>query len=495
MLKIFNKEGTIYMGTKLRTYVDVMALHNEVTGSCNFLVVKMPTKETFKIIVDCGLFQERENSQFNKEFPFNVDELDYVLVTHNHVDHIGRLPLLLKKQYSGYIYCTPMTKTLIPFALEDSYKVLRDVSKRNNEEKLYSDDDVRETLKRLKAVEYGKTIELNRYIKATFFKNGHLLGASLILIQIQFEDEEAINLLFTGDYNNKNSFFDVPEIPKWVRKLPLTIIQESTYGNMESSEMIPCFRKNVSDKLKKGGTVIIPAFSLGRSQEVLKTLRDMQDKGEIDPNIPVYLDGKLAINYTLLYLKGGYEFGDEIYLKDSQEKDDKPLDFLPYDTTFVESSIREDVVESKESKIIVTTSGSASYGPAPYYLQHYLGDKNAMVHFTGYLFEESLGRRIKETPDGEFVKVGGMILKKLARIEYTAEYSAHAKADEMIEFLRKFSNLNAVLVNHGEFSTKEIFAKRIAKETSAKNVAILNREYFFRISPWGIVKSLSTEFM
>lgn len=389
------------MGTKLRTYVDVMALHSGVTGSCNFLVVKMPTKETFKLVVDCGLFQERENSQFNKEFPFNVEELDYVFVTHNHIDHIGRLPFLVKQQYGGYIYCSPATKILIPLALEDSYRVLRDVSKRNNEEKLYSDEDVKETVKKLKEVEFDKTIELNRYIKVTFFKNGHLLGAALILIQIQYENEEPINLLFTGDYNNKNSFFDVPELPDWVKELPLTIVQESTYGNMDSSEMIPCFRKNVSEKMKKGGTIVIPAFSLGRSQEILKTLRDMQDCGELDPNIPVYLDGKLAINYTFIYLKDGFELYDEC------------LDFLPHDTTFVDSMIRGDIVESKEDKIIVTTSGSGSYGPAPFYLQNYLGDKNALVHFTGYFFEDSLGRRIKETPDGEFVKVGGYCFKKI----------------------------------------------------------------------------------
>ena len=471
------------MGSKYRDYVDVMALHNEVTGSLNFLVVKMRTKETFRIAIDCGLFQERENSQYNKEFPFNVKELDYVLVTHNHIDHTGRLPLLVKKQYSGNIYCSKPTEMLLPLALEDSYRVLKDVAKRNNEERLYSEEDVKETVKKVRGVEFGKTIELNRYIKATFFKNGHLLGAALILLQIQYGDEEPINLLFTGDYNNKNVFFPVSELPKWVRELPLTIVQESTYGNMDSSEMIPCFRKNISEKMKKGGTIVIPVFSLGRSQEVLKTLRNMQDTGELDSNIPVYLDGRLAINYTLIYLKENFGFYEDC------------LDFLPNNTVFVDSSSRQTIVDSKDSKIIVTTSGSGSYGPAPFYLQNYLGDKNALIHFTGYLFEDSLGRRIKETPDGEFVKVGGIVLRKYAQIEFTAEYSAHAKADEMIEFLKKFSNLKAVLVNHGETATKEIFAERIVKEVNVKDVAILDRNYFFRISPWGIAKSLATEFM
>lgn len=183
------------MGTKLRTYVDVMALHNDVTGSCNFLVVKMPTNEMFKIVVDCGLFQEKENDGNNRDFPFDAEKIDCVLVTHNHVDHTGRLPLLTRKGYRGDILCTPATKMLMPLALADSCKVLKDTSRRNNTKQLYDEVDVQETVAMLKEVEFGKTIKLNRYMKATFFKNGHLLGAALILIQIQYENEEAINLL------------------------------------------------------------------------------------------------------------------------------------------------------------------------------------------------------------------------------------------------------------------------------------------------------------
>ena len=134
------------MGTKLRCYVDVMALHNDVTGSCNFLVVKMPTNETFRIVVDCGLFQETENDGLNFDFPFDAEKLDCVLVTHNHVDHTGRLPLLVKKGYRGQILCTPATRTLMPLALADSCKVLKDTARRNNKRQLYGEVDVHETL-------------------------------------------------------------------------------------------------------------------------------------------------------------------------------------------------------------------------------------------------------------------------------------------------------------------------------------------------------------
>ena len=471
------------MGTKLRTYVDVMALHNDVTGSCNFLVVKMPTNETFKIAVDCGLFQEKENDMYNKDFPFEAKKVDYVFVTHNHIDHTGRLPLLVKKGYKGQIFCTPATRMLMPLALTDSCKVLKDISRRNNTKQLYDESDVFETVARLEEVSFEETININKYIKATFFKNGHLLGAAMILIQIQYNDEDAINLLFTGDYNNKNVFFDVPELPDWVKELPLTVIQESTYGNMDSSEIEPCFRNNISKNMEKGGISVIPVFSLGRSQEILKELKEMQENGSLDKSIPIYFDGNLAIRYTKIYLKDGFGLNDDC------------LNFLPENLTYVDESIRETIIDSNESKIIVTTSGSGSYGPAPMYFQRYLTNPNALIHFTGFLFEGSLGRMLKEAKIGDFVKVSGILLKKYAEIQYTSEFSAHAKADEMISFLNGLKNIKAVLVNHGEVEVKEKFAQRIVNEVDAKDVAILDRNYFFRISPWGISKSLSTKFI
>lgn len=471
------------MGTKLRTYVDVMALHNDVTGSCNFLVVKMPTNETFKIAVDCGLFQEKENDLYNKDFPFEAKKVDYVFVTHNHIDHTGRLPLLIKKGYKGQIFCTPATRMLMPLALTDSCKVLKDISRRNNTKQLYDDHDVFETVASLEEVNFEETININKYIKVTFFKNGHLLGAAMILFQIQYNNEDAINLLFTGDYNNKNVFFDVPELPDWVKELPLTVIQESTYGNMDSCEIEPCFTENISKNVEKGGTAVIPVFSLGRSQEILKELKKMQVKGMLDKSIPIYFDGNLAIKYTKIYLKDGFGLNDDC------------LNFLPENLTYVDESIRETIIDSNEPKIIVTTSGSGSYGPAPIYFQRYLSNPNALIHFTGFLFEGSLGRTLKEAKVGDFVKISGILLKKYAEIQYTSEFSAHAKADEMISFLNGLKNIKAVLVNHGEVDIKEKFAQRIANEVDAKHVAILDRNYFFRISPWGISKSFSTKFI
>lgn len=242
-------------------------------------------------------------------------------------------------------------------------------------------------------------------------------------------------------------FFDVPDLPKWVKELPITIVQESTYGNMDSEAIVPCFRKKIAEKMAKGGTIVVPVFSLGRSQEILKVLRDMQDSGELDPSIPIYFDGKLAIKYTHIYLKDGFGLNDDC------------LDFLPHDVQFVDDGMREKVLNSSESKIVVTTSGSGTYGPAPLYFQQYISDPNCLIHFTGFLFEGSLGRMLKEKPVGEMVKISGMIFKKFAEVQFTSEFSAHAKANEMIDFLNEFKNLKAVLVNHGESDVKDALRK------------------------------------
>lgn len=385
------------MGSKERFYVDIMALQPEVTGSCNLVIVNYPNGEKTRFIVDCGLFQESEYSKYNECFPFNAENIEFCAITHNHVDHTGRLPLLVKKGFTGEIYTSKATAILLPLALADSYKVLKDVAKRNNAKQLYSESDVAETLRHVSATDFTKSVDINPNIRLTMFKNGHLIGAALILIQVRYKGYPNINLLFTGDYNNKNIFFNIPKLRKALKSLPLTIIQESTYGTTNSDEVTECFEENVLKCIRSGGTVVNMAFSLGRFQEILYKLKTMQDEGKLSTDIPIFADG-------------------------------------------------------------------------------------------------TLGSRLKMAQDGDVVTIGGMVAIKKARVEYTTEFSAHAKADEMIEFLQQFEDIKLILINHGETSVKEEFAKRILQEVNSKNVGILNREYLYRVGPYGFIKTMSTKF-
>ena len=468
------------MGQKERFYADVMAMHPEVTGSCNLVIVKLPNGETIRFIVDCGLFQEKEYNELNQSFPFNADKIDFCLVTHNHVDHIGRLPLLVKKGFYNSIYTTETTSKLLPLALADACKVLRDVAKRKNQKCLYEEEHVSQALSHIKPCKYNETIYAHPNVRVTFLPNGHLMGSALILVQISFQDYDDINLLFTGDYRGENMFFDVPSIPEWILALPLTVIQESTYGNINTDIIVECFKDNIKKYINKGGTVVTPVFSLGRTQEILYTLKSMQDSGELSEEIPIYLDGKLAIKYTEMYLNDGLDVMPQM------------RNFLPKNLTFVNKMNRNNVLESTECKVILTTSGMGSYGPAQVYIPEYITRKDSIIHFTGYTAEGTLGAKLKTTKIGEIVEIGGLLVKKSA--EYTSEFSAHAKADEMIAFLKQFKDLKIVLVNHGATATKEIFAARVLSEVGTKNVGILGRDYFFRVCPYGFVKTLPSNF-
>ena len=471
------------MGSKERFYADISTQCNEVTGSCHLVVVKLPNGETMKFVVDCGLFQEKENDIFNGKLTFSADEIDFAVITHNHVDHTGRIPFIIKKEFGGIIYTTNDTKVLLPLALNDSCKVLRDISKRNHVKPLYLEDDVEIAMRHVTGIEIGETVYTNRYTKITFFDNGHLVGACMVLVQISFPGYEDINLLFMGDYNNKNIFMDLRDLPDWVKELKLTIITESTYGNMNSNEIHECFQDNIQKCIRSGGTAVIPVFSLGRSQEILYEMKKFQQNGVIDANIPIRLDGKLGIRYTHLFTNGALHIKEEM------------RDFLPQNLNFVNKVTRNLILQYSDPQIILTTSGMGSYGPAQIYIPEFVRRPNALIHFTGYTAPDTLGGRLKSAQLGETIEISGRFLKKAARVEYTNEFSAHAKADELVAFLKQFKNLKLTLITHGEHESKEALAKKIAYEVNTKDIGILDRRYVFRVSPYGLIKTMTTKYL
>lgn len=471
------------MGNKARMYLDIMACHPEVTGSCFLCVLKLPNRETVKFVVDCGLFQEKEYDHLNEELPFDCNEISFVLATHNHVDHIGRIPFLYKKGYSGKVYCSSKTKVLLPLSLNDSQKILADVYKRKHQKALYSANDVETALNNVVGVDFNQKNHLNPNIDVTFLENAHIIGATMILVEINYPGEEPINVLFTGDYSSKNKFIDLHEIPKQVRNMRLSVIIESTYGETSVNDInFGHFSQKVLDAVEKRKTVILPVFSLGRSQEILLELKKLQDSNLLDINVPIYFDGHLAQIYTSLYLK------NEVLIDKSKQ------DFLPKDLFLVDSESRSELLETDKCKIIVTTSGMATYGPAQIYIPYFISKKQALILFTGYTAEGSLGANLKNAAEGEMVKVGGLICKKHAEVSYCNEFSAHAKSEELIELLKKFNDLRGVLINHGQDTTKNKFAETVLNELNINEVGILNRDYFFRLGSYGIIKTLSTKF-
>lgn len=468
------------MAKKSQFSVNMFTLHREVTGSCIFVSVKSPTNKRIKFIVDCGLFQEIKYQELNnQDFPFKPEELNFALVTHAHIDHIGRLPMLLSYGFDKAIYSTYDTKTIMDVALKDSYEILQ----KNSNNLLYTMQDVKDTLTHVKAVEFNKTISIAENVKVTFFVNGHIPGAALILVQISEIGYEDINLLFTGDYNNNNLFFDVPELPEWVTELPLTIITEGTYGDTLSTEIEYSFIKTVYEAVLKSKDIVIPCISLDRMQKELYKIKYMQDNNLIPNSYRIAIDGKLAQTYTDLYTNRELHIEDDI------------ADFLPKGLEFLNKSNRQAFMLDSGPKITLTSSGMGSFGPARVHILDVLENKVGLILFTSYLAEGTLGRKLQETADDDTVSIGEKTIIKRGTVKFTSEDSSHAKADGMIEFLKKFKNLNSILINHGELATKYVFRDMILENVEAKNVEIMDKDKFFRISSGCPIKVINSKFL
>ena len=471
------------MGKKVRFYCDVMATNPSVTGSCILISVRFPNNETLMFLVDIGSYQEEQYRYLNDSLFFKAENVSFCLITHNHVDHIGRLPFLIKKRFEGRIYTSKPTKSVIELALDDNFRVMKDEVKRRIGRMLYDSSDVAKTLKLIEGCEFSEEIEVFKNVHVTFLKNGHLPGAALIFVRISYPGYRDINLLFTGDYKSSNIFFEVDPIPQKIRNKLITIIQECTYGDKDQVAK-PCLMENIINCIKNGGTVVAPVLSFGRAQEVLYKIKLSQDSGKLDPNIPIIYDGRLSIKYTEKYLDGSLGIREEM------------KDFLPKNLIFVDKKSRSAVLEDTSPKIIVATSGFGSFGPSQLYIRRFVQCAGNLIHFTtGYMGnEKSMRYKLIHAKYGDYVNIGGIPTCVKAMVMCTAEISGHEIAPELIRFLKQFKFINAVLVCHGEEDVKETYAARVKEEVNPKDVGILGNGYFYRIGPYGIIDSKPIKF-
>lgn len=468
------------LGKKYKFYADVMASHDGVTSSCILVTFVYPDGTKEHILIDCGNYQEKQYEEVNKKFYFVPKDVQCVVVTHVHADHIGRLPLLAKQGFDGKVYGTKETLALLPIALEDSVKLQKLHAKQAKRNPLYQKEDVERLLHQIVAVTPKRWGKLTEHVSAMFVRNGHLAGSASIVIQAEYPGEEPIYIVATGDYKKENLFFETDDFPEWLTKEePVTVLTESTYGDTVSTDIPKTFEENVASAIAKGGTVVVPVFAIGRSQEILYVLKSMQDKGSITRKTPVFFVGNLAARYTKMYI-------EELEIKEEMK------DLLPRNLTWLSDtkSIEEKARNSKNGAVIVTTSGMGSFGPAQTIIPMFLSDPNALIHFTGYTAEGTLGRRLLEAEKGKVVKINGKPIVKRAEVKTTGEFSSHAKADELLAFLTQFKGLKTVLINHGEPNVKLAFEGRIQEDPSCteKNTVVLDRDKVVRLGRYGMIK-------
>lgn len=441
-----------------------------VTGSCHYIEFNGK-----KALLDCGMYQGKDEDLNLEEFEVNPAEIDYLFLSHSHIDHSGRIPLLVKKGFKGTIYCSKPTYDLCEIMLIDSAHIQETEAEWKNRkakrsgrrliEPMYTQADASESFKYFKTVLYEQIIDVDEYLRVKFSDAGHILGSSIM--EMWFTDEkETIKLVYSGDLGmDEKPLLKDPEI---IESADYLII-ESTYGNrihenieQRTDELIDI----ILNTTERGGTVVIPSFAVGRTQEIIYELNKYYDnkcklggKENQLKKIPVYIDSPLATKATEIFKRNSYSFDKET--RDDILSGDNPLEFE--NLHFTQSAEESMALNfSFEPKIIISASGMCEAGRIKHHLKHNLWRKESSIVFVGYQAEGTLGRRII---DGEKnVKILGEDIHINAEIHNVEGFSGHADKPALINWLKGFKvKPKKVFVVHGEPEAKLEFADEITK--------------------------------
>ena len=447
-----------------------------VTGS-NFLVEAAGKK----FLVDCGMYQGKAEDEWENSAPFayDVHDIDFMLLTHAHIDHSGRIPKLYKEGYRNPIYATKATCELCSIMLPDSGHIQEmEIEWKNRkrvrkglepEPPLYTAEEATKCLEIFSPIKYDEIIDICDKIHVRFNDAGHMLGSAIIEIWAE-EEGKTTKAVFTGDLGNN----DIPLLssPTMIDDADY-LVMESTYGgrlhnrNDDKAEM---FLNIVSETLDRGGTVVIPSFAVGRTQEILYELNNLKDirtdeefrkKYETLMRVPVYVDSPLAISATEIFKNNMDIFDEET--QEIMRRGDNPLEFsgLQFTKTAEESKALN---EKNESSIIISASGMCEVGRIKHHLKHNLWNPNSTILFVGYQAPGTLGRRIV---DGEKkVKIFGEEIAVNARIEYIEGYSGHADQEWLLNFVYSFLRKpKTIFLVHGEPEGQIILKQKLQGTT------------------------------
>ena len=446
---------------------------HEVTGSCTLI----ETGKT-KFLVDCGMEQGPDMYE-NRDLPVSPTEIDFLFLTHAHIDHSGKLPLLVKNGFCGKIYSTDATRRLCSVMLSDSAHIqMSDAEWKNRKAKrsgkgayepLYDQNDVDATMSLFESYGYNKEFSVAGGISARFFDAGHLLGSSSVKLRLT-EDGKECSVIFSGDIgNSERPLLCDPQMPDEAD----IVITESTYGDRAHDAVRPDYEKKLTELLtetfERGGNLVIPSFAVGRTQELLYLLRGIKERHAVKYDFPVYLDSPLAVEATKIYASPDMRdyYDEETLTLLSCGINPITFDGLRVSVTTEDSKA---INTDPTPKVIIASSGMCEAGRIRHHLKYNLWRKECTVLFIGYQVEGTLGRRLL---DGEkTVNILGEEINVAAKIDRLDGISAHADKDGLLHWLGSMKNRpRRVYVNHGDDTACEAYAKAVGRKLLINAVA------------------------
>jgi metallo-beta-lactamase family protein len=471
----FRRLGGRYINYK-QMKIKFLGAAREVTGSKHLII----TEDGKKILLDCGMYQGKgmETDSLNRNLGFNPEEIDHMILSHAHIDHSGLIPYLYKLGFRGSIICTNATRDLCSIMLSDSAHIQElDVKWYNKKmaklrqpsvEPIYTIEDAEECMKLFISVGYNRRFYINDKINVKFTNTGHMLGSAAVNLEIT-ENGQKKRICFTGDIGRPVNRILAPPSP-----FPQCdfLITESTYGDRlhatenESTEEL---LKIVEDTcVKKAGKVIIPSFSVGRTQEIVFVLNNLYNQNRL-PRIKVYVDSPLSVNATEIYKMHTDTMNTEV--KEVMKNDPDPFGFnsLTYIKNVDESKALND---SDEPCIIISSSGMAEAGRVKHHIANNISNWRNTILIVGYCSPTSLGARIQE-PGLHEISIFGEIHEVNAHIAKIEAFSGHGDYKEMIQFLNCQDKelIRKIFLVHGELSVQQTYRETL-KENGFRNIEI-----------------------